>query len=465
MARRRPRFHIVTLGCPKNVVDSEGMAQVLRREGLKETEDLRRADVIVVNTCGFIGPAREESLRTLRELAARKGRGQLLVAAGCLVQRFEKQVREAVPGIDAVLGARRWPEIGPLVQALLERRQAPPPTFSDGEEEGPLAAVVAPFRRLGLRRRAQGVSAYLKIADGCDAPCAFCAIPLIKGRARSKPLEDVVAEARELAAQGVQEFILVAQDTTAYGRDLGMKEGLARLLRALGRALPETAWIRILYAYPAHVTDALIEAMVEVPQVLPYLDLPLQHGHPETLKRMRRPHRVDRILRRIEALRAALPGIALRTAFIVGFPGETEEEFQGLLEFAAAIRFDRVGVFTYSPEPGTAAYEMPGQVPEEVKAERRDRLMALLQEISYEIHRGLVGKTFEVLVEGVNEAEGLIVGRSYRDAPEIDGYVLALGRARVGERLRIRITEPLEYDLWGEVVPAAPVGVEEVRGR
>jgi ribosomal protein S12 methylthiotransferase len=305
----------------------------------------------------------------------------------------------------------------------------------------------------GQRTARQGASAYLKIADGCSAPCAFCAIPLIKGPAVSRPVDDVVQDAAILVQEGVKEIILIAQDTTAYGRDRGERDALPSLIQAILDAVPALGWLRLMYAYPGHVSSALIQVMASDPRVCHYLDLPLQHAHPQALRRMKRPANVDGTRRLITDLRAAIPDVALRTSFIVGYPGETEAEFQELLNFVAESRFDRVGVFLYSPEEGTAAATLTGLVPDEVKVERHDRLMALQQRISLERNQAQVGRTLDVLVEG--KGDGLSVGRSYRDAPEIDGLVLLAGDLPVDEMVSARISAGMEYDLIGEVVDRA----------
>jgi ribosomal protein S12 methylthiotransferase len=298
-----------------------------------------------------------------------------------------------------------------------------------------------------LRLAVQGASAYIKIADGCRRPCAFCAIPLIKGAAVSRPPEAILAEASLLQDQGVREIILIAQDTTDYGHDLGMKDGLSSLLERLVRAAPNLDWIRILYAYPGYVTDRLIEVMASRPQVLHYLDMPLQHAHPQVLKRMRRPANMDWVYRTLEKMRRAMPDLALRTTFLVGYPGETEDEFQALLDFVEEIRFDKVGVFQFSFEPGTASEPLGDPIAAEVKQERWQRLMSLQQRISLERNQAQVGKTLQVLVEG--QGDGLSVGRSYRDAPEIDGMVILEGEAPVGRLVPARITGAMAYDLTG----------------
>ena len=439
---RRVRFHIITLGCPKNTVDSEMMAELLRRAGHVQVNQPRKAEVLVVNTCGFIASAREESYAALRELAASKGRRQWLVAAGCLAQRDGEGLRRQVPEVDALIGTQSWPEIVTLFRRLEAQGRARVPCDLLGQEGNLVASVP--------RRATLGATAYLKIADGCDAACSFCAIPLIKGPQRSKPSADVLREAQELAAQGVREVVLIAQDTTAYGRDRSEGDALPGLLRALSREVPSLDWLRILYAYPQHITPQLVEAMAGLPQVCHYLDLPLQHGHPDVLRRMNRPHNVEAIYRLIAGLREAVPDIALRSSFIVGFPGEAEKEFEALLDFMRAIAFDKVGVFAYSAEEGTPAALMPDQVPAEVIAERHERAMLVQQGISLRRNQEQVGSELPILVEGVGQ--GLTVGRSYREAPEIDGVVLLRGEAGVGEFVRGRIVSAQEYDLVAELL-------------
>ncbi len=440
------RFYLESLGCPKNLVDAQGMARRLEAAGYAAVADPDQAQVLIVNTCGFIADARRESLTALRELAQAKRPGQLLIAAGCLSQRWGDALAQAVPGLDALLGTRRWHEIDALLRRLEEAaaRRAGPPTWLDD----PLQAAE------GRRVARQGASAYLKIADGCSAACAFCAIPLIKGPARSRPAAEIVADAVALVAAGVREIILIAQDTTAYGRDRGERDALPGLLRAILTAAPDLHWLRLLYAYPGRISPRLIETMAADPRICHYLDLPLQHAHPATLRRMNRPADVARTRRLIADLRAAMPDLALRTAFIVGYPGETEAEFQALLDFVADVRFDRVGVFIYSEEEGTPAATLPDPVPPEVRRERFERLMALQQPISLAINQAQVGRTLEVLIEG--EGDGWSVGRSYRDAPEIDGLVLLPGSLPVGEIVPARITQALEYDLIGVAVDSAP---------
>ncbi len=439
------KFHLVSLGCSKNTVDSDSMAQVLGAAGYRACEKPGDADVLIVNTCGFIEPAREESLGVLRGLAIDRKKNQLLIAAGCMSQRYGEEMREWVPELDGVIGTRRWMDIVDLVARLRQR---------DGRE--PLYHLPEAARTVGTdehgvsRVSRQGGSAYLKIADGCRRPCAFCAIPLIKGKAVSRPVDAIAAEARLLEAEGVHEIILIAQDTTDYGHDLGQRDGLAHLLEAVTKAAPGIDWIRVMYAFPGCVSDRVIDTMASLPQVLPYLDIPLQHGHPDTLRRMRRPADVNWVRRTVEKMRLRMPDLAIRSTFIVGYPGETAAEFKTLLAFIKELEFDRVGVFTYSYEPGTESADLKDSVPQKLKDERRDRLMELQQGISLRKNQGFVGKQMKVLIDG--EGDGVSVGRSYRDAPEVDGLVIVDGKLPVGEMAEVRITGAAPYDLSATVL-------------
>ena len=436
-------FHLISLGCAKNTVDSDSMAQLMTQSGYRAVANPSKAAVLIVNTCGFIGPAKEESYQVLSELARGKRKGQMLIAAGCLTQRYGQEVARRVPGIDGLLGTRRWMDIVDVVQSLRDGKH-PEPLY-----HLPEAATVGRDEKGTLRVAVQGASAYLKIADGCRRPCAFCAIPLIKGTAVSRPTEAILEEARALQLHGVRELILIAQDTTDYGHDLGMKDGLAQLLEGLVAAAPQVDWIRIMYAYPGYVTDRLIDVMASHPQILPYLDMPLQHAHPATLRRMHRPANLDWVHRTLDKMRSRLPDLALRTTFIVGYPGETEEEFQALLDFTRQVRFDKVGTFQFSFEPGTASEPLGDPIAPQVKQERYARLMELQQGIALEKSQAQVGKTLPVLVEGTGD--GISVGRSYRDAPEIDGVVVIEGEIPVGELVPVRITGAMVYDLSGTV--------------
>jgi len=425
------------------------MAQLLLRDGYHSVDDPARANVLIVNTCGFIGPAKEESINVLRELAEGKRGNQILIAAGCLTQRYGSEVALKVPGIDGVLGTRRWMDI---VQVVREVRKGPhpEPLYHLPEE----AKTVGTDEQDALRVSVAGASAYIKIADGCRRPCAFCAIPLIKGTAVSRPVDSIINEAQRLRDAGVRELILIAQDTTDYGHDLGMKDGLALLLEQLTDSVPDMDWIRIMYAYPGYVTDHLIEVMATHKQVLPYLDMPLQHAHPKTLHRMRRPSNIDWVHRTLGKMRAAIPNLAIRTTFIVGYPGETEEEYQALVDFVQEMRFDRVGTFQFSFEPGTTSESLGDPIPAEIKQERFERLMELQQGISMQVNQSYVGKTLDVLVEGRDK--GISIGRSYRDAPEIDGLVFIEGNAKIGELVPVKITGAMAYDLTG-VIAQEPI--------
>ncbi len=425
------------------------MAQLLAGSGYCFVEDPGQAGVLIVNTCGFIGPAKEESLQVLGKLAAGKRPGQRLIAAGCLTQRYGQEVLRQVPEIDGILGTRRWMDIVEVVEAL--RRGGHPKTVYHLPE---MADTVGQDEHDALRASVMGGSAYLKIADGCRRPCAFCAIPLIKGTAVSRPMATILAEARLLQNRGVRELILIAQDTTDYGHDLGIKDGLAKLLQKLVKEAPEIDWIRVMYAYPGYVTDRLIEVMAAERQILAYLDMPLQHAHPATLRRMRRPANMDWVHKTLSKMRRAMPELALRTTFIVGYPGETEAEFQALLDFVEEIRFDKVGTFQFSFEPGTASEPLGDPVPAEVKQERYERLMTAQQRISLERNQAWVGKTLEVLIEG--QGDGVSMGRSYRDAPEIDGLVIVEKEIPPGQIVPVRISGAMPYDLSGSVIENVP---------
>ena len=458
MPIQKNTYYLLSLGCAKNTVDSHSMARLLQNAGLHQNAQAAQAEVLIVNTCGFIASARQESIDTLRELAALKTPDQFLIAAGCLAQRFGQELAQHVPQLDGVLGTRRWMDIVDVVRRVRARKH-PQPLF----HLPPEALTVGTDEHDVPRVAVQGPSAYLKIADGCRRPCAFCAIPAIKGTAVSRPPERIIEEARLLRDAGVKELILIAQDTTDYGHDLGMKDGLARLLERMIAAVPDIPWIRVMYAYPGYITERLIEVMATHEQIVPYLDIPLQHADPRTLRRMRRPANVDWVRNTLAKMRAAMPDLAIRTTFIVGYPGETEDEFETLLRFVEEMRFDRVGCFTYSAEPGTLAAALPEPVEEDVKIARRDLLMSTQQPISLARNQQFVGQVLDVLVEGHAETtdedghptgETISLARSYRDAPEIDGYVLVEGELPTGAMVSVRITGAMVYDLVA--VPIAP---------
>ena len=460
MSSNNNAYFLLTLGCSKNTVDSESMAQLLDRNGLRAVGNPDEAEVLIVNTCGFIDTAKQESIDVLRQLAEIKRGDQYVIAAGCLSQRYGANLVQEVPGLDGVIGTRRWMDIFDLITRLRQRKH-PEPLYHLPAE----ARVVGSDEQSVLRASVQGASAYLKIADGCRRPCAFCAIPKIKGTAVSRPLENIVAEAVRLQAMGIKEIILIAQDTSDYGHDLGMKNGLAQLLDKVVEAAPEIPWIRLMYAYPGYVTPRLMETMAKHKQILPYLDMPLQHAHHETLKRMKRPAKVEWVYETLDRLRQTIPQLAVRTTFIVGYPGETDEEFETLLQFIQDLQFDRVGAFQYSYEIGTPSATLPGQVPDDVKQARYERLMALQQGISLAKNQSFVGQALDILVEGHGASEdedgnpldvAISLGRSYRDAPEIDGYVLVEGELPVGEIVPVRITGATTYDLIATVDLSGP---------
>ncbi|MDE2818135.1 MAG: 30S ribosomal protein S12 methylthiotransferase RimO [Chloroflexota bacterium] len=461
------KYFLLSLGCSKNTVDSESIAQILRQRGMSGTGDPESAEVMIVNTCGFINAAKEESIAALRELAEIKRADQMLIAAGCLSQRYGEILAQEAPGLDGVIGTRRWMDVFDLISRLRERKH-PEPLY-----HLPTDAKVVGLEEKGvLRASVQGAYAYLKIADGCRRPCAFCAIPRIKGTAVSRPLRSIVAEAVRLQDAGVKEVMLIAQDSTDYGYDLGMKDGLAQLLDAIVEAAPGIPWLRVMYAYPGYVTPRLMETMATREQVLPYLDMPLQHGHRETLKRMRRPAKVEWVYETIGKLRELMPELAARTTFIVGYPGETEEEFEALLTMLRDLEFDRVGAFQYSYELGTASAALANHVDDAIKLDRYERLMQLQQGISLKKNQALVGKTLDILVEGhgvgededgLNTGAVISLGRSYRDAPEIDGYVLVEGELPVGEIVPARVTGATTYDLLATVDLQSPTIVKAGR--
>ncbi|MEO8612347.1 MAG: 30S ribosomal protein S12 methylthiotransferase RimO [Chloroflexota bacterium] len=464
MPPRKNNYYLLSLGCSKNTVDSESIAQVLHQNGMKGTDNVRNAEVLIVNTCGFIDTAKQESIDALRELVDNRRDGQMVIAAGCLSQRYGANLVQEVPGLDGVIGTRRWMDIFDLVTRLRDRKH-PEPLYHLPTD----AKVVGLDERGVLRTSVQGASAYIKIADGCRRPCAFCAIPKIKGTAVSRPMASIVREAVHLQEQGIKEIILIAQDSTDYGYDLGLKDGLAHLLDAIVEAAPGVPWIRVMYAYPGYVTPYLMETMAKHKQVLPYLDIPLQHGHRDTLLRMKRPAKIEWVYDTIGKLRETIPQLCVRTTFIVGYPGETDEEFGGLMKMVSDLQFDRVGAFKYSYEIGTPSATLANQVADEIKQARYEQLMEMQQGISLAKNQAMVGKTLDILVEGhgVGEDEdgndtgaNLTLGRSYRDAPEIDGYVIVEGELPVGEIVPVRVTGATTYDLIATVDTAAPIVIQ-----
>ena len=438
----RRTYALISLGCPKNLVDSERMAGLLQLDGYRMVPEPDGAELAVINTCGFIGDARRESHDTIREMLRLKKRGRLkkVIVTGCLAERDKEQLLDKYPEIDQLIGVFARDEIV-LAAQRLER----------GDRQQRAVFRPAPSRPLadtGRLRITLRHLAFLKIAEGCNRLCSFCSIPQMRGPYSSKPIEQVVAEAEELAADGVRELVLVAQDTTFYGQDIDARPQLAELLRRL-EAVDGLAWIRLMYLYPMHVTDELIDAIAAGKKVLPYLDLPLQHINDEVLRRMRRSVTRAETEQLLDRLRARIDGLVLRTTLLTGFPGETEAQFEELLEFVRRRRFERLGAFAFSSEPGTPAAELDGHLAEEVKQARRERLMEAQQEIAYSRNASQVGKRLDVLIDRCISAEdNAYVGRSYPDAPEVDGEVFVTGKNLVaGQIVFCEIVAAQGYDL------------------
>lgn len=438
-------IHFVSLGCVKNRVDSEVMLGVAGTSGYEVVSDPAQAEVIVINTCGFIGEAKKESIDTIFEMAAYKEAGscQKLVVAGCLAQRYPKELADEMPEVDHFLGSSDMLKLEKVLAGDAERVLVGNPADWVIRSSDP--------RRVSTGR----ASAYVKIGEGCNRTCSFCVIPQIRGKMRSRPADDVVREVEELAASGTLEVNLVSQDTIAYGRDLPAEHraDLAKLLERVAE-VPGIRWVRLLYLYPESISDHLIELLAQHPRVVPYVDMPLQHAADGMLRRMKRGHGGDRLRRLVSRMREQIPGLVFRTAFIVGHPGETEEEFQELCDFVSWARFDRVVAFRYSDEEGSAAYELEGKVPAKVAAARYRKLMRLQRGIAAELNEALIGREMEVLVEGASEDhEYVMVGRHAGQAPEIDGQVyLSGGEAIPGTMRRVRIEQATEYDLLGELL-------------
>ena len=440
------RIHLISLGCDKNLVDAEGMSGLLRAAGHELTDDDTKADVIIVNTCCFIGDAKEESINTILEAAKRKedACAKALIVTGCLAERYREEIKAELPEVDAIVGTTAWPQIVSVIGEVTAAHAAPVERTQsiDAPIEDVRARVVS----------TPGHYAYLKIAEGCDKHCTYCVIPKVRGAYRSRPMEQLVAEAQTLAAGGVKELILVAQETTLYGADLYGKKSLPALLRALS-GIDGIEWIRVLYCYPEEITDELIAEVRDNKKVCKYLDIPIQHAADGILKRMGRRTTHDELTAIVRKLRTEIPDIVLRTTLIAGFPGETEEDHQVLCDFVKELRFDRLGVFEYSKEEGTPAAAMKGQIRKNVKRARRNALMEIQQRISAERTASLVGKRFTVMVEGRLAEDNVLVGRTYMDAPDVDGlFFVDSGAAPVsGTMLTAVVTNATEYDLYGEI--------------
>jgi ribosomal protein S12 methylthiotransferase len=487
-AGQQPTVGFISLGCPKNLVDSEVMMGLLQQAGARLTTDAQQADVLVVNTCSFIDSAQQESVDTILEMARLKatGRAQKLIVAGCLVERYRNDIRAQIPEVDAVIGTG---ELGAILAAAgLQSPQPPPSTSPFNIISGITAAAVTTSRPEGDAREKQGrfdrnewnsavaelptylyddetprvlstprASAYIKIAEGCDHPCSFCIIPQLRGKFRSRRFESIVTEAERLVASGVRELTLIGQDTTCYGEDLGLKDGLAQLLDRLA-AVPDLKWLRFLYAYPNRITDRLLDVIAAHPNICSYLDVPLQHASPRVLKSMRRGAGADIFLRTLDRVRSKVPGITLRTSFIVGFPGETAEDFAILSNFVEQAQFDWMGVFRYSDEEGSSAHSLDAKVPMRSRLAREQRLMELQQQISRRRKAALLGTTVELLVEGESDETPLLwEGRTAMHAPEIDGKVFVndFGPHDTlvpGTFYSAEVTETLDHDLVVRIV-------------
>ncbi len=434
----------VSLGCDKNLVDSEQMLGMLREKGYEFTDDEAQAEIVVVNTCCFINDAKEESINTLLEMSELKeqGRIKVLIAAGCLAQRYREEIVQEIPQVDAVVGTTAIDKIVEAIEQVLAGQKTN--YYSDLN-----ALPKLPARRV---LTTGGHFAYLKIAEGCDKHCTYCIIPKVRGSYRSVPMEQLVAEAKSLAAGGVKELILVAQETTLYGVDLYGEKKLPQLLQSLAQ-IEELGWIRILYCYPEEITEELIQVIAKEPKVCHYLDIPVQHASDRILKRMGRRTNQAQLRVMIERLREAVPDICLRTTLISGFPGETREDHEELWHFVDEMEFDRLGVFTYSQEEDTPAALMEDQVEEEVKALRREELMELQQEIAFEKAESLIGRVLTVMVEGKIADEDAYVTRTYGDAPNVDGYLFLNTTATLmtGDFVKAVVTDSNEYDLVGEL--------------
>jgi len=442
----KEKVSLVSLGCPKNLVDAEVMLGYLSREGFEVTTDEREADIIIVNTCSFIKEAKQESIDTILDLADRKhdARCRLLIVTGCLPQRYQEELARELPEVDIFVGTGDYPRIAGIIA---EKRGTPEQLRYTGD---PNFLYDDELPRL---KSSPYYSAYLKIAEGCSNCCSYCVIPSLRGSFRSRPLEKLLVEARELATAGVKEINLIAQDITAYGKDLPGGITLESLIEELAK-IDGFRWIRLLYAYPDGVRDSLIDVMKRKEKVCKYLDIPLQHISDPVLKRMNRRSGEAEIRSLVARLREEIPDITLRTSLIVGFPGETEEDFKKLLQFVEETQFDRLGVFCYSREDGTPAAELPDQVSERVKRERYRRLMRAQARASFKRNRRLINTVEQVIVEGYSEeTELLLKGRSCRQAPDIDGMVyITAGDAKVGDIVSLRITDSSDYDLIGEIV-------------
>lgn len=441
----------ISLGCDKNLVDTEVMLGILAQRGHQMVDDENEADVIIINTCCFIHDAKEESIQNILEMAQLKENGRLkaLIVAGCLAQRYKDEILKEIPEVDAVLGTTSYEEIGNIIDSVLSDNMA-----ERGQSRITMKDVdYLPEVKTKRLVTTGGHFAYLKIAEGCDKHCTYCIIPKVRGNYRSVPMENLLKEAKELADGGVKELILVAQETTVYGQDIYGEKMLPKLLRELCK-INGIRWIRILYCYPEEITDELIQTMKEEPKICHYLDLPIQHASDAILKKMGRRTSKEQLIETIEKLRDVMPDIALRTTLITGFPGETEEDHEELMDFVDQMEFERLGVFTYSPEEDTPAAKMDGQIEEEVKEDRQAELMELQQDIVFEQAEDMIGRELLVMIEGKVADENAYVGRTYRDAPNVDGLIFVNTDEELmsGDFAKVKVTGAMEYDLIGELI-------------
>lgn len=441
----------ISLGCDKNLVDTEVMLGILAQRGHQMVDDENEADIIIINTCCFIHDAKEESIQNILEMAQLKERGRLkaLIVTGCLAQRYKDEILKEIPEVDAVLGTTSYEEIGNVIDSVLSDNMV-----ERGQSRITMKDVdYLPEVKTKRLVTTGGHFAYLKIAEGCDKHCTYCIIPKVRGNYRSVPMENLLKEARELAEGGVKELILVAQETTVYGQDIYGEKMLPKLLRELCK-ISGIQWIRILYCYPEEITEELIQTMKEEPKICHYLDLPIQHASDAILKKMGRRTSKAQLIETIEKLRAAMPDIALRTTLITGFPGETQEDHEELMDFIDRMEFERLGVFTYSPEEDTPAAKMDDQIKEEVKEERQAELMELQQDIVFEQAEDMIGRELLVMIEGKVADENAYVGRTYRDAPNVDGLIFVNTDEELmsGDFAKVKVTGAMEYDLIGELI-------------
>jgi ribosomal protein S12 methylthiotransferase len=443
----------VSLGCPKNLVDSEVMMGTLAEAGYEITNSAEDAETVVVNTCGFIESAKQESIDAILEATAMKagGNAKRVIVAGCLVERYRDDLMKELPDVDAFIGTS---QVGEILKAADDRFDAKQLTLT------PIGNKTATYLYdfdTPRYRATDSHTAFIKIAEGCDRPCGFCSIPGMRGSFRSRRFGSIIEEARNLAKQGVKELVLIAQDSSRYGEDLGEVDALAALIRALGE-IDEIEWVRVMYAYPTHISDAFLSAIAETPKAVKYLDMPLQHASRNVLRLMKRGGNRESLQRLIARVREKVPGIAIRTTFITGFPGETDEDFEELMTFVRNCRFDNLGVFTYSDEEGTPAFDLPDKVDPKIAKRRRNRLMKEQAKISKQVNKSKVGKTYKVLFEGLaQESDLLFQGRLEGQTQEIDGHILINDmpedlEPQIGAVYNVRITEAFEYDLVGEII-------------